>query len=414
MSDGLDPAIGELLRGSALAPHIDRPVDEILTDLGLPTLPQLPALPPLPDMPALPVIDLTALTRPLTDLASSFGTGTFDISATGIDPTKVLSDVTSALSTALETGSSALSALMSLWQGMGATGAATKSGQAGTDSAELSTQAVQEKAVLTGGATTVAVGGAEMTAVIAKYVAMVTASAPFLATPAGQIFLATATAESVTEGLAVVGKTRAEMTVHTANMTAAGQKVDVTEAPTGVDSSSQLQSVLSAITSLMSKASDGLSDISDDLKNSTTDTTTTTSLTDVAETVPADTTTIGGGGGSGVPVTGGSPISSPLREYSAPRTVGGTVTASGTGGGAVDSGSALRAASAAQPGTSAMPMGGAAGASRTAGDAGHNPAHLLSLQHGEEMVGEVEAASLPVVGALERGAQPLPDKELTL
>ena len=83
MTVPLDPSIVDLLRGSALAPLIDRPVNDILKDMGLGPLPEISGLPPLPELPPLPVVDLAALARPLTDMASGFGTGNLGAPAGG-------------------------------------------------------------------------------------------------------------------------------------------------------------------------------------------------------------------------------------------------------------------------------------------------------------------------------------------
>ncbi|MFE3442577.1 hypothetical protein ACFXNW_06065, partial [Nocardia sp. NPDC059180] len=193
MNPELDPTVVDLLRGSALAPYIDRPVNDILADMGLPPLPDLSEIPPLPEFPPMPVIDIAALARPLTDLASSFGTGMLTPPpGGGPDPMQVFQAVNTALTTAMQLGTSALQAVMTIWQGMGATSAAGKAADAQSDGAELATQSANEKTVLAGAATSVAVGGAELTAIIAKYLTTMVASAPLLATPGGQMFMVAA------------------------------------------------------------------------------------------------------------------------------------------------------------------------------------------------------------------------------
>lgn len=75
MNAPLDQSVVDLLRQSPVGPMLDRPVNDVLRDMGIPALPEIPGLPPLPDMPPLPVLDLSALAKPLTDLAGGFGTG---------------------------------------------------------------------------------------------------------------------------------------------------------------------------------------------------------------------------------------------------------------------------------------------------------------------------------------------------
>ncbi|WP_433680940.1 hypothetical protein [Nocardia sp. CA-119907] len=430
MNAPLEPSIVDLLRGSALAPLVDRPVNDILKDMGLGPLPDLSGLPPLPQMPPLPVLDLAALARPLTDMASGFGTGALGASAGGgPDPTKVLSDTAQAAQTAIQLGTQALQTVMSLWQGLAAMQAANKAGQAADNGAELATQSAQEKATLVGGATSVATGGALLAAVIAKYLATVTAASPWLATGGGQAFIAAATVEAITEGVAVVTKTRIEMTAHSANMTAAGKKVKVTNAPKGVDS---MQQVMQMLTPLMTMAQTGAQTLTQVATQSATQ----------AQKLQADTIAKqeqereakereevertggggagGGGGGVGVGGIGAAPITTPLSPWSGPRAAGlsgvAGFGASGSGSAAVEPAAAVRGATGAPGSPGMMPYGaaGAAGA-RGAGDAGGDmPSFLVNAEHGEEVVGPIEGVSLPVVGAAEQISEPPPDKELTL
>jgi hypothetical protein len=120
------------------------------------------------------------------------------------------------------------------------------------------------------------------------------------------------------------------------------------------------------------------------------------------------------GGGPGV-----APVSTPLAPWAGTRVAGvGPMPGLGTGGPAMES-AAMRSATvspaAASPGM--MPMGGAAGAAhaaRAAGDASSVSSHLVTGQHGDEVVGNIDGVSLPVVGAAEHVSEPPPDKELTL
>src|SRR5690606_25585342 len=125
-----------------------------------------------------------------------------------------------------------------------------------------------------------------------------------------------------------------------------------------------------------------------------------------------------GGGGVG-------PVAAPLSPWPGTRTAGlGAVPGAAGGLGAAASGEAgmvggRSAATTAGTGPAMMPMGaaGAAGAAagvRGAGDAGDMPNCLVSGQHGDEGVGDIEGVSLPVVGAAEQMSEAPPDKELTL
>lgn len=432
MNPELDPTVVDLLRGSALAPHIDRPVNDILADMGLPPLPDLSAIPPLPEFPPMPVIDIAALARPLTDLASSFGTGVLaPPPGGGPDPMQVFQAVNTALTTAMQLGTSALQAVMTIWQGMGASSAAGKAADAQADSAELAAQSTNEKTVLAGAATSVAVGGAELTAIIAKYLTTMVASAPLLATPGGQMFMVAATTEALASATAVVAKTRGELLGHSGNMTQAGKKVAVTGAPKGVDSMQQVMQLLQMVTPLMTMASTGAQSIG---QLAAANTSLLAPKPVDGEKDPAEKKDgepgkghAGGGGVGGGGVGGGGvgPVAAPLSPWPGTRTAGlGAVPGAVGGLGAASSGEAAlaggrSAATTGATGPAMMPMGaaGAAGAAagvRGAGDSGDMPNYLVSGQHGDEVVGDIEGVSLPVVGAAEPQSEAPPDKELTL
>lgn len=423
----LDQSIVELLRGSALAPLIDRPVNDILKEMGLGPLPELPALPPLPDMPPLPVLDLAALARPLTDMASGFGTGALG-TGPGPDPTQVLTGITSALQTAMSLGTTALTTVMQLWQSMAAMQAAEKSGQAQQNGQELATQGMQEKAVLGSAATSVATGGALMAGVIAKFMTTVAATAPFLAAPGGQAFLAAATAEAISEGVAVVTKTRVEMTAHSANMTQAGKKVKVTNPPKGADSMQELSQLMQLVTPLMTLATTSVQSISQ-LATANSALLAPKSVEPPAEPDVAgegeelDAESGGGGAvGSGGGGVGAAPVAAPLSQWSGTRAAGigamPGVSGPGSGSAATEPAAAMRSGAtggSGSPGYLPMGAGGAAAGARGAGDAGTDmPGFLVNAQHGDEVVGNLEGASLPVVGAAEQVSEPPPDRELTL
>ncbi|WP_040745769.1 hypothetical protein, partial [Nocardia transvalensis] len=266
MNAPLDASILDMLRGSAIAPMIDRPVNDVLRDMGLPQLPDpnhLPQLPPLPEMPPMPVLDLHAIAKPLTDLAGGFGNGQIG-SGPGPDPTQVMQGVSTALTTAMSLGTSALQLAMTLWQGQGAQSAAAKAGEASADGSVLMAQSGEQKGVLGGAATSMGIGSANMAAIIAKYTATMTAGAPLLATPGGQVFLVAATVESLTEALAQVTETKVEMFGHSVRMTKAGKKHKVTNPPkpTGGGAKSmdpqQMQQMLQMLTPLMSMAQTGV------------------------------------------------------------------------------------------------------------------------------------------------------------
>ncbi|MEC3913319.1 hypothetical protein [Nocardia sp. CDC160] len=385
-------SVADVLRDTDFAPLLNSPVGDVLQTLGLPALPQLPSVPPLPDMPPLPTLDLTALTKPLTDLASAFGTGQL---GQGLDASKVLSGVSSALQQVMSIAQSVMSlAGSNSWQGSGATGAAEKGAAAQTNAMELEGQNLHQKTVMAGAATSVATGAAMMSAIITKFVTGVTIAAPFIGTPPGQAFLLSLATETAAEATATVAKTRTEMTVHSANMTTAGQKVKITDAPKGVDSLSQVTQLLSAISPLSSVASQGVLQLQQLQSISQ------TSVEDPApEAEPVAAKTDSSGLGGGLAPMGGlggvSAPSTPLGQAS-PRTMSSTTTTpapapvpmSATGGVGMGGGMV-------------PPMGAAAGASAQAGDADEEVrTNMVTAEHGDEVVGELGYTGVPVVGAV--------------
>ncbi|MFC8042684.1 hypothetical protein [Nocardia sp. NPDC057353] len=438
----LDPTLLELLRGSALAPMLDRPVNDILHDIGMPELPQLPAIPPLPGLPPLPVIDLSALMRPLTDLAAAFGTGRLpdpqpqpvfaDPAAAPpppADPTQMLQNSGAVLQSAVQLGTTALQAVMQVWQSMAAEQAAAKAGQAQADGTELAAQSGQQKLIMGNGATSVFIGAAELAAVIAKFSATLAAAPLYATSGPGMAFLVASAVESAAEGVAITVKTKGEMLGHSSSMTAAGQKVAVTSAPTGVDGAQQLSKLLGLLGPLLSSVSSVAGSVAQATQKPadvslTAPRTLTGAATADEQQAPAEPIAAGGGGfgGGGAGIGGFAAAPTPLSPWS------GTKTAAGAPGGVgAPSGqqpaSVLPASTVAGggPGGGLMPMGGAAGAmgaglardGESSTDALRGP--MVNAGNGDEVVGRIDGVAVPVVGATaDRPTEPPPDRDLRL
>ncbi|MCM6776092.1 hypothetical protein NDR87_19645 [Nocardia sp. CDC159] len=459
MTAPVDPTVLDLLRGSALAPMLDQPVGQILSNLGLPQLPNVPPAPPLPDMPPLPVIDLAALAKPLTDMAAAFGTGQFpggsapaaapapgEPKPTGApgapqnapppppaDPTQMLQAVTTGMQSVMQLGMSALQAAMALWQGMAAQQAAAKQAEAQQNAGQLAGQSTEQHGILTSAAGSVATGGALMTAVIGKYTTTVAMTAPFLGTPPGQGFLLASTIESILEALGIVAKTRGEMTIHSANMTKAGTKVKITKPPTGVNAAQNLQQLMQLIQPLATMAQSGVQSASQ--LAAANKSLLAPQPVDAAE---RDRTAVasklsgaarGGGGGGGGGIGGGvggavGAAPAPLSPWAGTRVAGGVGSlpgATGLGAGSVGGGSvaASPAPMASTAGAGMMPLGAAGAAAAGARATGDNDADqhadfLVTGRNGDEVVGPIEGVSVPVVGVGGQTPEPPPDKELTL
>ncbi|MEU1980936.1 hypothetical protein [Nocardia sp. NPDC019395] len=424
MNAPIDQSVLDLLRHSALGPALDRPVNDVLSDMGLGPLPQLPAEFPLPELPPLPALDLSLLAKPLTDLASSFGTGQLPGGA-GADPTQVFSQVSAVLQSALQIGASAAQVAMSLWQGMGATEAGNKAGEAQRDGAAISSQSAETSVGTATAATSVFTGATLMSAIVAKYMASLAAATPFLATGTGQVFLLAMTTETLAEAAAVTAKTRTELGIESAKMMETGQKVPVTNAPKGVDPMQIVQQLVQVVPSLMNAVSTGAQSISQ--------------LHETFQPVKpiADQEKTGPGRGApsaagGAPLVGGAravgapAAGQPLGAYPGTRATGG-LGAGAAGSPASSPANGNNSSSSRQTTTTTggmMPMGGGgmAGAgmagARDAATADGMRSHLVNAEFGQEVVGDIAGVSLPVVGAAERVSEPVdgisPDKKLDL
>lgn len=440
----LDPTVLELLRGSALAPMLDRPVGDILRDMGLPALPDLSAVPPLPGLPPLPVIDLSALMRPLTDLAAAFGNGRLPepppqpvpadpaaAPAPQPDPTQMLQNVATVLQSVTQLGTSALQAVMQVWQSMAAQQAAAKAGQAQADGAELAAQSTQEKAIIGNGANSVFTGAALLAAVIAKFSATLAAAPLYATSGPGMAFLVASAVESAAEGVAITAKTKGEMLGHSASMTAAGQKVAITSAPKGVDGAQQLSQLLGMLGPLLTSATQIAGTAAQAIAKPADTSLLAPTRPDAAgapgepneRVAPLAAGGTGGGGGGFAGGAGGvaAAAPAPLNPWQGTRpAVGSAGGLNGVPGVAASPVAPASAVTGTGGSGGMMPMGAAGamgaglardGESSTDGVRGQ----LVTGSHGDEVVGRIEGVSLPVVGAAAaRDIEPPPDKELTL
>src|SRR5690606_31574701 len=240
-------------------------------------------------------------------------------------------------------------------------------------------------------------GATEMAAVIAKFVASVTASAPFLATGAGQAFLVALTTETIAEALAVVAKTRGELTVHSAAMTETGTKVPVTNAPDNVDpmqAISQVMQILGPLSQLATSLPQQVSSIHQALQPPKSLSTTNTGRADEFESGG------GMGGGAGGVLAGRGGFSAapgtvrPLTPWGGANTAGGL----GPAGATAPSGQSVAPATGGggrggvmSPGGGMVPMGAAGMARGTEGTTDGLRGELVTEQHGDEVVGAIES-----------------------
>ncbi|MEH3154391.1 MAG: hypothetical protein PGN29_03255 [Gordonia paraffinivorans] len=405
-----------MLEGSSIAPLLHMPVSEILTKhLGLPPLPPMPSMPPLPVMPPLPTIDLASLFKPLTDLLSGFGSGT--MAGAPFDPTQLFDGLQKAFESVFGVLSQAMSAVTPFWAGAGGSAAMATGAQANVGNVETGGQSGDISRIVAIATASVAKGVALLQGVIASFAASLVPLIPAAVTPIGQAGIIASATTHLSEGLAVVAETRAELTAHTANMTFAGHPIPITAAPQAAAAvpgmaSSAVQAVTSPVQSIIGAV--GGAGVGGGLGRAS-------SLGRVAAGADAlapragGAASVGGSGGGGV---GGGGVAG----------VGGIAGLGGGGGSAPPLGtrpadapvapSSARSGSSSQEevvnrtsatatgtvGPAGMPIGaaGAAGASASS-SGGHSADRETSVdaRHTDEVVGESPAAAPSVLGGVE-------------
>ncbi|MFJ4658151.1 hypothetical protein ACIP5Y_43365 [Nocardia sp. NPDC088792] len=445
------PTVLDELRKSAVGPYLDTPIPDVLQNLGLPQLPQLPNM-TLPDLsgiqlPTLPSIDPTALIQPVVSLLQSFGTGSLGNSS--FNPASILTSLVSALTSAASQSKAATSTVMNTWTGDAAVAAQNKSDAVEAQSGEVAAQGAQQHGILLSAEAIVAEGYAEISAVIAKFVAAVSAGIAMLATPAGIPWLIATATDAISEGTAIAAKTSVQLAGSTAEIAAAGTKIMIAGAPIAsniADLANMVGTALQPIASVaptvatnlvekgasvVSGGTDAASQIGQNLvstltggnnnpsttTNNTTKTNSPTTVPDTTKTDPTkttspDTTKIDGGGmppgtiiGGGVPNT-----TSPSGTLTSARVPTGEI--SPTGAGTPKTATEAVGRTTASPNMS--PAGGAAGRAGAADEESTSDrSNLVTGAHGDEVVGVIEGVVLPVVGAIEAIDEP-PDKALTL
>lgn len=446
------PTVLDVIRTSPVGAMVDTPVSDVISGLGLPQLPQLPAI-TLPDlsgfqMPTLPTIDPTTLIQPAISLLSSMGSGAASM---GTELISIFSSVSKALSSAVSTSSAASAAVSNSWQGDAANSAQVRSNEVDSVNPTVNAQGQQLKVILLNAEATVAEGYAELSALIARFTAEVMAGIAFLVTPAGLPALIAMATDALSEAGVITAKTRAQLTVHTAEVAAAGIKIPVPGAPNVADVASLANQVTQAVQPFLSvggtavqkvveKGSEVVSagstaassigsagqsvvsalttNTSKDTTTTNKDTTTTNQDTTTTDGKPVDTTTLktddtttgGGGIPAGMPIGSGL-NSSPLSPYSGKMSAG-----EGLGSGSPVSRVNSNNNETQTRSTTSMPGGmgtGAGLANKGETESTGERTALVTGAHGDEVVGVIEGVSIPVVGAVEPVDEP-PDKALTL
>ncbi|MFD6058198.1 hypothetical protein [Rhodococcus wratislaviensis] len=220
----------EALQNSPLGPFLDAPLGD------LPPLPALPPLPPLPPnpveallqghgLPGLPGVD--ELFKPLTDLAGSFGTGTFG----SVNPTSLLDMSSGMIDQAMSMSLSGLKVLDQIWQSQAAQAAQTRGLQAQSSGTELSERGTEISATTQTAAASVARGNANLMTISESFAATAVAAAPMVMTPPGQAMLLASAAEHLKAAIGVVTQTRTELNEQTLTMNDLAAPVPVPPPP---------------------------------------------------------------------------------------------------------------------------------------------------------------------------------------
>lgn len=410
---GYDAAAVIAAQHQGLAEYLNRPVQEILAQLGLSPLPPVPPA-PVADPAAAPAapLDPGQLIKPVTDALGTLGTGLFD----SVDPTAMFEGIAQALATTSTDVSAAMTDLAGVWEGASGTAAVAKTTAALADGDRVGAQATELRSSLLSAAAAVKQAEARLIQIISQFVATLIAIGPSIIFPWGWAAAIAAATEAVTLASETMAELQAQLAGESARVGKAGQPVEVTEAPL-------MQALTPQLAQTTGSSGDGGSKLLSTLMDAATKAaqTGTQTATDLASQL--------GGMGGAAPVAAGAPLAA--AGAAAAKAAGAGAAGGGAGGGGAGGGGAGGSAGAstlaartgppmpavsedigrtvpasARPGVGgfgAPMMGGApfapmgAGARMAGGD--HSvPDFLHTTDHGEEIVGDLGAASPPVIG----------------
>jgi len=220
------PTVLDALQASPVGPVLDMPLPPAptLPTVGLPAAPDpgmidelLRSIP----VPVLPEID--ELVRPIAELGDMFGTGICE----ALDPAAILQQGSRLVDGAASLGRTALDALPDSWQSEAAESSADHVRRAQVAAVELSERGDLIGAVTRAATATVERGNIELTGIAQSFVASAIASAPVALTPPGQAAILASAVEHLGSALAVVARTRGELSGHTVAMNALSSPIPV-------------------------------------------------------------------------------------------------------------------------------------------------------------------------------------------
>ncbi|MCA0158314.1 hypothetical protein LB823_19120 [Tsukamurella sp. M9C] len=443
----LDPAIRALL---------DRPVNEVLAALGLPPVPTAPEKPPqqelpaapkgVPEAPQVPGFDVAGLVKPMTDLLSTFGSGSFE----GLDPSAALSGASKALEQGASMGMQAISQLSSVWQGPAATAATGKGVEAATGTGLVAEQGAELSTAVGEAATVVGTGEAELQAIIDSFMAVISALGPSLWLPPGQAAAVAAAQEHLAHATEVVARTKSQLSGLSAQVGAAGRKVPVATPPTTAATAaaqaaaSIIPGVVSAATGAVTavgklatdtvsgavktavgvatSAGEALSGLAESATETEDDAATSTETT-ATDDFPSAATLTGGGTGGGGSGTGGVGVGGlgsgvgAAATLSQPQSAAPAARTPLVEGGARTVPASSDVVSRGGMAAPMMPMNAAGAAGARGASAGDHavPDYLVTSDNGESVLGDLPLVGPQVVGdALPAEQYDEPDVELRL
>ncbi|MFD0361119.1 hypothetical protein ACFQZZ_06605 [Nocardia sp. GCM10030253] len=188
---------------------------------ALPDMSALPALPADPvaalmsglSLPALPGVDM--LFKPILDLLGSFGTGILG----ALDPTKILSESSKVIESAMQVGKGSMATVDQLWQGQAARNAQVAGQKANTEGQDTSQRGFDISDLTTKAAAVVQQGNVQLTGIATSFATQATALAPLILTPPAQASLIATATEHLGQAVSVANATRGDLAGKTAELT---------------------------------------------------------------------------------------------------------------------------------------------------------------------------------------------------
>jgi hypothetical protein len=249
---GSDPAPVINASEQRLADYLNRPAQQILDEFGLHRHPGqtsgAPASQALPANPgaAMSPINPSSLISPVLNALGTLGNGQFS----GADPQKMFTDISKTLESSAAQVQQTLAALEHGWQGKASTSAATKTAAALANGTDLTKQAAALRASLATAAADVAHARTQLIEIINEFMATLAAIGPNIIFPWGWAAVLAAAAKAVVHTTTVMTTLQSSLAAQASAVTAIGEKIVVTAAPTLGTSPGAATSAASAMSTM--------------------------------------------------------------------------------------------------------------------------------------------------------------------